>query len=169
MRSKLFLLLTVICISIAANAQKLDRSVVSAAGGSSLTPKYTLDWTMGEFAIETVSSNGKMYTQGFHQPLQIITTTAPVARTGIVYNISMAPNPVLSILNFSISSVNTNTVVVFVTIADAHGIIFKQYKVNSANGSLRIDMSGLPAGTYTLTVRDGVAAHIIKTFQIIKG
>jgi hypothetical protein len=169
MRNKLFLIWIVACISIDANSQKLDRSVVSAAGGSSLTPKYTLDWTMGEFAIETVSSNGKMYTQGFHQPIQVITTTAPVARSGIVYNISMAPNPVLTTLNFSISSPNTNSPGVFVTISDAHGIIFKQYKVSSANGSLQIDMSGLPAGTYTLTVRDGVAAHIIKTYQIVKG
>jgi hypothetical protein len=167
MRNRLFLLLSVICLSFSAYAQKVERSIISAAGGSSLTPKYTLDWTMGEFAIETISSNGKMYTQGFHQPLQIITTTAPVTRTGIVYNISMAPNPVSSILKFSISSVKT--VVVFVTIADVNGLIFKQYKVNSANGTLRINMSGLPSGTYTLTVRDGVAANIIKTYQIIKG
>jgi hypothetical protein len=167
MRKKLFSLLAATCFFCSANSQKLERSIISPAGGSSLTPKYTLDWTMGEFAIETVSSNGKMYTQGFHQPLQIITTTAPVTRTGIIYNIAMAPNPVLSVLNFSISSVKT--VIVFVTIADAHGIIFKQYKVNSANGSLQINMSGLPSGTYTLTVRDGVAANIIKTYQIIKG
>jgi hypothetical protein len=167
MRNKLCLLLSVVCLSLSVNSQKLERSIISAAGGSSLTPKYTLDWTMGEFAIETVSSNGKMYTQGFHQPIQIITSTAPVAKTGIVYNISIAPNPVLSVLNFSISSVNT--VSVLVTIADIHGVILKQYKVNSDNGSLQIDMSGLTAGTYTLTVRDGVAAHIIKTYQIIKG
>jgi hypothetical protein len=167
MRRKLFSLLAAICFLCSANSQKLERSIISSAGGSSLTPKYTIDWTMGEFAVETVSSGGKMYTQGFHQPLQVITSTGPVTRTGVVYNISFAPNPVASILKFSISSVNN--VQVFVTIADVHGVIFKQYSVNSANGSLQIDMNGLPAGTYTLTVRDGVAAHIIKTYQIIKG
>jgi hypothetical protein len=99
--------------------------------------------------------------------LQIKSASPSAARGGIVYNISVAPNPVVSILNFSISSVNT--VNVFVTVADVHGVIFKQYKVNSANGSLQIDMSGLPPGTYNLTVRDGVAANIIKTYQIIKG
>ena len=167
MRSKLFLILTVCCISLFANSQKLERSIISPAGGSSLTTKYTLDWTMGEYAVETVVTPSNMYTQGFHQPLQVITTSSPVARTGITYNIAIAPNPVLSKLNFSISSVKT--VNVFVTIADIHGVIFKQYKVSSANGSLQIDMTGLPAGTYTLTVRDGVAANIIKTYQIIKG
>jgi hypothetical protein len=167
MRKKLFSLIAAICFFYSANSQKLERSIISPAGGSSLTPKYTIDWTMGEFAVETISSNGKMYTQGFHQPLQIITSTSPVTRTGIVYNISIAPNPVTSILNFSISSVNN--IRVFVTIADIHGVIFKQYNVSSANGTLQIDMTGLPAGTYTLTVRDGVAANIIQTYQIIKG
>ncbi|MDB5222968.1 MAG: hypothetical protein JWN83_1635 [Chitinophagaceae bacterium] len=167
MRNKLFLLCIVICFSVSTKAQTLNQTIIAPAGGSSLTPNYTLDWTMGEFAVETVSTAAKMYTQGFHQPLQIITTTAPVTRTGIGYNISYAPNPVLSILNFSISSVNT--INVFVTIADIHGVIFKQYTVSSANGSLQINMNGLPPGTYTLTVRDGVAANIIKTYQIIKG
>jgi hypothetical protein len=167
MRKKLFSLFVVTCFFFFANSQSLGPTIISPAGGSSLTPKYTIDWTMGEFAVETVFTNAKMYTQGFHQPLQIITTSAAAARTGVEYNISTSPNPVLSILNFSVSSVKT--VNVFVTIADVHGVIFKQYKVSSANGSLQIDMSGLPAGTYTLTVRDGVAAHIIKTYQIIKG
>ena len=167
MRKKLLSFLVILCICISANSQSLERTIIASAGGSSLTPKYTIDWTMGEFAIETVSMDGKMYTQGFHQPIQIITTSAPAARAGIVYNISIAPNPVLSTLNFSISSVKT--VKVFVTLADIHGIVFKQYHVNSANGSLQINMNGLPAGTYTITVRDGVAAKIIKTYQVIKG
>ena len=167
MRKKLLSSFLFICFFFFANSQSLQRSVISAAGGSSLTPKYTLDWTMGEFAVETISSNGKMYTQGFHQPLQIITSSAPVTTTGITYNISISPNPVVSILNFSITS--ANTVRVFVTVADIHGVIFKQYSVSSADGSLQIDMSGLPSGTYNITVRDGVAANIIKTYQIIKG
>lgn len=167
MRKALFSLISIIYFFSSANSQSLDRSIISSAGEYSLTPRYTLDWTMGEFAVETISTLGKMYTQGFHQPLQIISTTATVARTGVVYNISIAPNPVTSILNFSISSVNT--IRVFVTIADIHGVIYKQYNVSSANGSLQIDMTGLTAGTYTLTVRDGVGAHIINTYRIIKG
>jgi hypothetical protein len=167
MRKKLLFLISILCFFLSAISQTTDLSILSAAGGSSLTPNYTLDWTMGEFAVETLTIGGKMYTQGFHQPLQILATSTPVTTAGTVYNISIAPNPVVSILNFSISSATTTRV--FVTIADIHGVIFKQYNVSSADGSLQIDMSGLPAGTYTLIVRDGVAANIIKTYQIIKG
>lgn len=166
MKNKLLLLVLFICFFFFANSQTLEPTIISPAGGSSLTPKYTIDWTMGEFAVETISFNGKMYTQGFHQPLQIISGST-VARMGTAYNISVAPNPVLSTLNFSVSSVNT--VNVFVTIADVHGVVFRQYKVSSANGTLQINMNGLPPGTYNLTVREGVGANIVKTYQIIKG
>ena len=166
MRKRFILAFLLITTLVTVRSQSLDRTIISAAGGSSLTPNYTLDWTMGEFAVETLSSSGKMYTQGFHQPLQVIVTSAPVA-SGVNYNIVIGPNPVLSVLNFSITS--TKATRVFVTIADIHGIIFKQYNISSADGTLQIDMNGLPAGTYTLTVRDGVAANIIKTYQIIKG
>ncbi len=161
---KFFQMLLLLLIAAATQAQ--DQSVLSAAGGSSLTPNYTLDWTMGEYAVETITTANKMYTQGFHQPLQVVAATNPVEKSGVVYNISIAPNPVVSILNFSISS--KNDVRVFVTVTNIHGVIFKQFNVNSAAGSLQIDMNGLPPGTYTLIVRDGVSAHIIKTYLIIK-
>lgn len=167
MRKRFTLALFFIAVLITARSQSADQTVLSAAGGSSLTPHYTLDWTMGEFAVETISASGKMYTQGFHQPLQVLATVAPESRSGIVYNISIAPNPVLTVLNFSINS--ANKIRVFVTVADINGTILKQYNISSADGTLQINMNTLPAGTYTLTVRDGVGAHIIKTYRVIKG
>lgn len=167
MRKNLLVLFCLICVSLNARSQSPDPSIISSAGGSGKTSTISLDWTMGEYAVETISSAGEMYTQGFHQPLLI--TPSTIIRTtpdGAVYNILVAPNPIISIVNFSITS--TKNIKVFITISDVNGLIFIQRNIISNSGSLQINMNGLPPGTYSLTVRDGVAAHIIKTYQIIK-
>ena len=107
-----------------------------------------------------------MYTQGFNQPSLSVAVTSPVTANNVVYNISIAPNPVVSILNFSINS--EKNIQVFVTVADIRGVIFMQKTTGSSSGTLQLDFNNLPPGTYTLTVRDGVSAHVIKTYQIIK-
>jgi hypothetical protein len=121
---------------------------------------------LGEYAVETVSSSSKIYTQGFNQPSLLVAVTSPVNANNVVYNISIAPNPVVSVLNFSINSVNMHAA--FVTVADVHGVIFMQKTVSASSATLQLDFSLLPPGTYTLTVRDGVSANVIKTYQIIK-
>jgi hypothetical protein len=143
-----------------------DQSVLASAGDYNKNSSFSLEWTLGEFAVETISSSAKMYTQGFNQSFIIIASTKPVAENNIVYNISVAPNPILSILNFNINS--KNNIKVFVTVADVRGVIFMQKTASSSSDNLQLDFKGLPAGTYTLTVRDGVNAHIIKTYQLIR-
>jgi hypothetical protein len=164
---KHFLVLFCICFFLTAKSQTPDPSIISAAGGSDKISTLSLDWTMGEYAVETITSPGKMYTQGYQQPLLI--TAAITARTtsdADNYTISIAPNPIVSIVNFGITSTKAGRV--FITIGDIHGVIFIQKNIAVNSGSLQIDMSSLPPGTYSLTVRDGVAAHIIKSYRIIK-
>jgi len=162
----LLLFFTALSLSLSAISQTSDPTIISSAGGSAITSTLIIDWTLGEYAVETVSSPNQMITQGFHQPLKIIAAVAPVPKTDVVYNISVAPNPVLSILNFSITS-KTN-VRVYVTISNIHGETLIQRGVSSASGSLQINMENLPSGTYILIARDGVTAQIIKTYKIIK-
>lgn len=162
-------LLVLICLLffVAAKSQSPDPSIISAAGGSDKISTISLDWTMGEYAVETITSPGKMYTQGFQQPLLITTATAARTISGADnYTISIAPNPIVAIVNFGIASTKAGRV--FITISDMNGLIFIQKNIAVNSGSLQIDMSSLKAGTYSLTVRDGVAAHIIKTYRIIK-
>ncbi len=146
-------------------SQEKDPSIIASAGGSSTTTSYSLDWTMGEYAVETIMLPGNMYTQGFQQPLQIV-SMALKPESSITYNVSIAPNPVVSILNFSINS--ANDVPVSVIISDMYGRAIIQKSVRSSRENLPINMRGLLSGTYFLTVREGSSSKIIKSYKIIK-
>nr|ACN58829.1 hypothetical protein AKSOIL_0214 [uncultured bacterium BLR12] len=121
---------------------------------------------MGEYAVETVSSTDRMYTQGFHQPYLIVISSFAFTANKSIYNIAIAPNPVLSTLNFSISS-SRNTQVL-VSLADIHGKLLLHQKVNSSFGNIQFNFKGLPAGSYNLTVREVGSSRVIKSCQVIK-
>lgn len=167
MRKKLLILLCHLCISVIVLSQSKDPSIISAGGGTGKTSTISLEWTMGEYAVETLTAVGKMYTQGFHQPLHI--SSSSVARTStedIDYNISIAPNPIVNTVNFNITS--TKPMKVFVTIGDASGVPHIQRNITSNTGNVAISLNHMAAGTYLLTVRSGVTARVIKTYKIIK-
>lgn len=166
MRKSFFIVLVIICAVVPSKAQTIEPSVLASGGGSAKTSTVSLDWTLGEFAVETVFEADKMYTQGFNQPYLIIRPSIVLAPAKSFYKIVIAPNPVHSILNFSISSMND--IPVFVTVADIHGKTFIQRKVNSAAGYLQINFTGLAAGTYILTVRDAASGLLIQSNEIIK-
>lgn len=166
MRKRFLNILAIFCIAAFAKAQTISPSILASAGGSDKTSTISLDWTMGEYAVETIFSADNMYTQGFNQPYLIITSSGSVAANDGVYKISIAPNPVLSVLNFSIASLHN--IQVFVSVADIAGRIFIQKIARSSFGNMQIDFKGLPAGTYNLIVREAGSLQIIKTYQVIK-
>jgi len=162
-----FLVVICLCLSFNALAQSSDPSIISAGGGSDKISTMSLDWTIGEYAVETITSTTKMYTQGFHQPLLIESiATARTASDADNYTVTIAPNPIVSFVNFGITSTKAGRV--FITISDVNGLIFIQKNIAVNSGSTQINMSYLRAGTYTLTIRSGVSAHVIKSYSIIK-
>jgi hypothetical protein len=50
-------------------AQQLSPTVISAGGGSYQSSQFAIDYTIGETFITTLTGNGYMVTQGFHQPI----------------------------------------------------------------------------------------------------
>jgi hypothetical protein len=166
MRKGFFLVLIVICAAVSSKAQTIEPSVLASGGGTAKTSTVSIDWTLGEFAVETIFTTGKMYTQGFNQPFLIIRPSIILTPATNFYKISVAPNPVHSILNFNIKS--RNDIQVSVSVADIQGKTLLQRKVNSVSGYLQIDFKGLAAGTYILTVREAASGQIIQSFQIIK-
>jgi hypothetical protein len=166
MRKGFFSVLMIIGAVVSSKAQTISPSVLASGGGSAKTSSGSLDWTLGEFAVETIYTDGKIYTQGFNQPFLIIRPSVVLTPAKSFYKISVAPNPVHSILNFKINSLND--IQVSVTVADIHGKMLLRRKVNSAGGYLQIDFTGLAAGSYVLTVREAASGQIIQSFEIIK-
>ena len=165
MRKSFFTVLMIFC-AVSSKAQTIEPSVLAPGGGSAKTSTVSLDWTLGEFAVESIFTAGKMYTQGFNQPYLIIRPTIVLAPDKNLYKIVVAPNPVQSILNFSINSLKD--IMVSVSVADIQGKTLIQRKVNSVAGYLQINFQSLAKGTYILTVREAASGHVIQSFQIIK-
>lgn len=166
MRKSFFTVLIIVCAVGSSKAQTTEPSVLASGGGSAKTSSGSLDWTLGEFAIETIFTADNMYTQGFNQPFLIVRPSIVAKPAKSFYKILVAPNPVHSILNFSISSIND--ILVSVSVADIHGKTFVQRKVHSAGGYLQINFNSLAAGTYILTVREAATGQLIQSNEIIK-
>lgn len=166
MRRHGIILLIILSVCQVVKAQNYSPSIIAPAGGIAITPSLLLEWTMGEYAVETLVSGGKMYTQGFNQPFLIyaVADEKPVAQN--LYTIAVFPNPVLSVLNFTINS--TKKLTVNVSVSDIQGRMYMHNNINSAKGQLQLNFAGMPAGTYLLAVREALTNQLIKTYQIIR-
>jgi hypothetical protein len=162
LKKLLFLLL----LPVAAGAQSLSPTVIASSGTTFTSASASMDFTVGEVAITTLSTGNNILTQGFHQPLQ--------AGSGIndEYNwetgISLYPNPVsdnLTIIFNGHLSAPCN-----MTLCDMTGKALARYeniRPETLN-ALEISMQGYSQGMYFLRIQslDGVRSStnkIIKT------
>jgi hypothetical protein len=168
MRKTFCVFTLILCAAVNATAQNTDPSVIASASGSGKTSNFSLEWTLGEYAVETISSPGIIYTQGFNQPHLIVSPVFSKLAAGVksTYNISIAPNPVVSTLNFNFNA--TKEMDVILTVTDVHGRPHLQRRLGGKFTHTQLNFIGLPAGTYVLSVRDATSAQLLKSYQIIK-
>ena len=128
------------CLSVGGSAQKISPTVLCNAGAVMKSGNFSLEWTLGEIATETLKSNNAILTQGFHQTnLTIVSTQNPYLAGLEIY-----PNPVTSKLiiqngsgqklQFNLSSISGQCISVF----------------NFETGIHEVDMETLPSGSYIL-------------------
>lgn len=88
-------------------AQNLSPTVVNASGGVIQNSSYSLEWSLGELAVSTLSSSVNLLTQGFLQP------TATTVGTNDLFDesrFSAFPNPVSDWLNLQTDMPDIQTV-----------------------------------------------------------
>ncbi|MES2881395.1 MAG: fibronectin type III domain-containing protein [Bacteroidota bacterium] len=142
---------------------QLERDIISSAGNLSKTKTMQVEWTLGEPCIESISSGQRLYTQGFHQPIVVLTKKPFLVTTKL--KITAAPNPVRTMLRVRFEAEKEESVVL--SVRDAGGkIIFTKTVITSANG-YDINMSGFSSGLYILNVQtlNGVQSE---NFKIVK-
>ena len=169
MRKNMLLLLLGICIAGFVRSQQLSPSIIASDGGISKAAGISLEWTLGELTVESLSTTDRLYTQGFHQPLLVV-KNLPVAKVKEVklvaaYKITVAPNPVQSLL-----LVNINTEIKEKLNLSLTDIVGRQILVQAFNGrsnTTQIDMSLIASGIYVLELRN-LSGQLIKSFQVIK-
>ena len=185
MRKNTILLLLGISITGFARSQQLSPSVIASDGGINKAAGISLEWTLGEPTIESLSTADRLYTQGFHQPVLMVRKlypgplatvnpgTAAVANPVTVteskltkdYKITIAPNPVKSILLVNIASLKTDKI--YLTLIDFAGSQTSVGAFNGRSNTVQVNMSAMQSGAYILELRNS-SGQLIQSFKIIK-
>ncbi len=146
------LLVVMLALSLGASAQSgLSPSVLASAGASHQGSKIQLNWTLGEVAVATVSTDSGFLTEGFQQPemLRTASVTAPLFSTSVSGIITIAPNPVRTLLTIRIpeaGSKETSTLLLY----DTYGRQIQVLTIAPGPATTELDFSAYPAGTYWL-------------------
>jgi hypothetical protein len=138
---------------------------MSVAGGTARAQAITLEWTLGESVVETVTASGRTYSQGFHQPLLEVQEQLKQVKSDANFQFGVAPNPVTSELRVDIRTEESTQLHLWLT-----DMIGRQYSlplVPAGVTSVQIDMSAHPTGSYLLHISKANGAPL-KTYKIVK-
>lgn len=162
MNNRKFILLGIVLCATAllSQAQTLSPEVISSAGGKMQNSSLTLDWTLGETAVSKWSSPTGFTTEGFHQPILQVTLLPAYSSP----KVSIAPNPVQSILNVQVMEASQKAL--FVQLVDVQGRILVQ-RTQLGSGNTELNMSDLPSGIYFLQVLQQ-NGKTLEAFKVVK-
>jgi len=150
--------LFVICLLIL-GTHAFCQEIITTTCGSASNSSGSLDWSIGEPIIETVSSTNNYLTQGFLQPSYIIVTA--IDDYSNTKGITSFPNPCSAVLNIS----HADFKVVDIEMLDASGqVLLKKTLTGSQN---ELDLNAFAAGFYFLRVY-GADNNLIKVLKIDK-
>ena len=160
---KSFLLLILAMSCLLARSQSLSPSVVAAGGGVSKFGDIELEWTLGESVIGQASTNNRLYTNGFHQP--IISRVKGVQ--DLVFNsaIRIYPNPVEDNLLVQFGIPNEGKVKLILT--DIAGKLLQQKIIPGNSSNAELSFNKYAGGVYLLRIVDK-NENTVTSFKIVK-
>ncbi|MFT6245198.1 MAG: hypothetical protein ACJA0U_001805 [Salibacteraceae bacterium] len=149
---------TFVWIAILTTSSIQAQEVISTQGDSYSNSSGSIDFTIGEVVINTVSDGSYDMTQGFHQTNWNFVGLEDHAPN---YEALVFPNPTTEVLNIKTSLFEN----VSYTLFDAQGRVVIQSKLTGSLTSLQV--SQLAPGNYTLLLTDAFDKSL-KTFKLIK-
>jgi hypothetical protein len=168
-KSITILTIAFLLLGIAAKAQSpsIERYVVASAGGSYYNgTTFEMDYTLGEFAVVTLSDANNYLTQGFQQPFvdpNVSVNDNPLTDM----NISYFPNPTSG--NLTLNITNAGDREFKLELFDVLGQrISTQTATAGFNGTtaINIDMQHCTTGNYYLRISNG--NDLVKNLKILK-
>ncbi|MEM9931470.1 MAG: T9SS type A sorting domain-containing protein [Bacteroidota bacterium] len=147
-----------ILLTLTLSGQNLDPTVVATAGDIFSNGQISFAWTLGEPMTESLSSSTTLLTQGFHQPVLEVISSAN-NRSGVEDDgIHLFPNPAATWLQIELPPGAR-----IIRLLDLSGRIIDQ-SFATATGNSRINVAHLPAGVYLLQAQLGNGQPISKRF-----
>lgn len=146
---KHFLILVFCCIAAAAAAQAaIERQVTASQGGSASSDRLSLDWTLGEPAVGSLSTPSGLLTQGFQQPVLRVEQVSMLPKQArMTTSIRVAPNPTAAEINISFPTDLSEEL--WLELSNLQGKPILREKTD-ASGTWRMDVSAYPPGFYLL-------------------
>lgn len=157
------ILIIALIFSIHSYSQDLSQKVISNQGSSGTVNGITLDWTIGEPIVETVTTAAFIFTQGFHQPLlnsEILGINKENDLSVVIW-----PNPVNYMLNININNHNESELIL--KLFGVRGRFIKQISANHLDTKISINVSDLSSGIYFLHISSSNGLSY-ETHKIIK-
>ena len=153
MKRKIFLTL-ISLISLTINAQE----VISSQGDSYSNANGSIDFTIGEVLIATITSGSNSLTQGFHQTNL---TVLGIDDFDTNFQANVFPNPTSEILNIDILNFEGLNYLIY----DIRGRQLLKASIN--NKITPVNINNLTNGLYLLVIT-GENNQKLKTYRIIK-
>ena len=137
--------------------QTISNEVISSAGETQSNATVSIDFSVGELAIETISNSSNTLTQGFHQTQFLYINLTEISEP---INVISYPNPVVSEL---IVEIPNNSQTMDLIIYSMEGKIIDSFRINE---TLKISFSKFTPGTYIISLKNNT--ELIKSYKIIK-
>lgn len=163
---RLFLLSVVFFFAFASSqtlqAQTIARQLVGGASGTVQQGDMQLSWSVGEMAVgHWVSKDGQhRLTEGFQQPT-IQVELLKIRKDALI---SVAPNPVVDLLNITVLDARDDNLKI--TLTDQNGrVLVRRQALDLWKNEM--DMSPYPAGVYFLQVHKGLRGDM-QSYKVVK-
>lgn len=137
--------------------------MIGASGQVFEARGVSLDWTLGEVAIEALENTkeGKVLLQGFHR--SDLLTIASGKMDPSLHTSDIFPNPFESEITVKMSDTHADVVI---QIFDMQGRLLRSFSAPSGLTTTRLDLSSLPHSNYLLILYNPATherkAHIIQ-------
>lgn len=141
-------------------AQDISSSSVNSAGTEYTNENHSLNWTLGQTAIGTISSADAILTQGFQQSTYSFTDISSDITTDV--NISMYPNPTDDLVY--VEFINEDFTHGIIEITDITGRLINKIEITESKTQLSLNQYS--SEIFIINIKE--ENKNMRTFKIIK-
>ncbi len=151
-------------ISLSIHSQTLERSVISASGDYDQGQGISLEWTVGELAVSSITTDDGMITEGFHQPVLQVEKLESGFDNDI--EVTIAPNPVRAWLNIGVDDPEKR--MLELELFDVQGKLIDRLEMDTSIENVQMDMTNFASGTYLLRIVNPASGTLVDAFKVSK-